>query len=334
MWNFLQDIRARTLLSGAGTASRVKNIHCVGFRYWVVAALGFLILSSLLPQPLARVSDSVGHVEMEAAALGARFMEGWARGALATLDAPSAIAAAPAPGTWTPLARGMEYRTVKVGAGIVLYQARLDLSRGSLKVLYAPDLGSKRAAVATMARQAKALAAVNASYFDDRGRALGYLKFQGRVVVPSVATGSAFTGVFVLQDGKPRILARAAFRPARCEMALQAGPRLVAGGRPTTGLRETRSFRQSGIAVTRGGRVVLYATGGSYRGMTWDKLRRVLLGPEVDGGIQPSDVLNLDGGSSSQIFIDPPAAPDVSDGFPTPVPVGLGFISPHRVEGR
>jgi len=218
---------------------------------------------------------------------------------------------------WAPLAPGIRLRTVEVGNGVRLRQVELDPAVARVQILH---FAGKAYPVADMARRGGAVAAVNASYFDHDTRPLGYLKINGRVVNPDVATGGAFTGVFTIVDGKPRIVARGDFDPAICSSALQAGPRLVAGGKPTRGLRETRSFRQSGVAVTRAGRVVIYATDGAYSGLTWEQTRRVLLSPAAKGGVDPRDVLNLDGGSSSQL-----CAGRVSTGFPSRVPVAIGF---------
>lgn len=307
-------------------------------RTWVLLVAGALLAAA--PTPVARLGHSLGAAQTRATILGTRCMSTWSSGAFLAWAGEAAqqsrhalsdrlLAAAPAAPratAWQALASGVRYRSVEnVRPGLRLYQVSMDPRRARLKVLYARDVGLVHASVPELAQRANALSAINASYFDGDNRPLGYLKIDGRVKVPDVATGGAFTGVFLMRGRTARIVARSDFDPREADTAIQAGPRLVAGGVPTSGLLERRSFRQSGIAVTRDGQIVIYATDGSYSGMTWEQTRRILLGPADAGGVDPRDVLNLDGGSSSQIYIHAPGTA-LSTGFPTPVPVVVAFL--------
>lgn len=217
---------------------------------------------------------------------------------LVALLAASGRADAPE-GAWRSLARGLEYRSVRLGSGSfpAMHQLRLDLAHHRLALSQASDPSSRLQTVSALRTAAGALAAVNAGYFDEAGRPLGYLRQGDRLIVPDVATGSAFTGVLVVRPDGARILHRGSFQPGRMPLALQAGPRLVAAGRPVQGL-EGPARRRTGVAVDRKGRVVLYATdpGGH---LTLEACRDLLLRRPERGGVQPADVLNLDGGSST-----------------------------------
>ncbi|NDD28131.1 MAG: phosphodiester glycosidase family protein [Proteobacteria bacterium] len=221
---------------------------------------------------------------------------------------------------WSPIVAGIEFRTVTFTAGtgeaMRLLQVRVNPTVASLRL----HSTGAAADVPALARRANAIAAINASYFDANRQPLGYLKINGRVRNGSIATGAAFTGVFTMTGNVPQIVSRERFNPTAVDTALQAGPRLVAHGAPTKGLRETRSFRQTGVAVTNDGHIVMYATDGSYRGATWAEMQSLLTGPSRAGGIDPSDVLNLDGGSSSQIYVRQ-GAQTITTGFPTLLPV-------------
>lgn len=323
----------------------------------VVAAL--LASVVLVPMPLLRASRTLGQAQLDTTRSAARiaclgicpgalFRLARARlapprpappqaGAMQAAMAQGSGASAPSPPRtrvarpWEPLAEGIEYRVVDAGT-VQMHQVRMNPALARLGGLYAPSQGSARQAVGIMARRAGAVAAINASYFDADDHPLGYLKLDGRVLVPDVATGAAFTAMFCMSGARASIVPRERFRAGDARLVLQAGPRLVVDGRPTRGLRETRSFRQSGIAVTREGRVVIYATDGSYLGLTWEQTRQILLGPEAEGGIAPRDVLNLDGGSSSQLYVRVPGRAPVLTGMATSVPVGLAFFarSPRR----
>lgn len=300
-----------------------------------VAAITAVLIA---PVPLRRIGARIAHAQYAAFARGVDAvsdscsLRSLTRLALRAVSRSRRAAATPAfagPSTrapqadpWRALAPGIRLRTVSFtatsGESMKVHEVSLDPTRASLRV----TLASEPAAVAVTAAQTRALAALNASYFDEDRRPLGYLKIDGRVINGSVATGAAFTGVLTVKGRVARIVSRAAFDGHRADTALQAGPRLVADGAPTVGLRETRAFRQSGVAVTRAGQVVLYATDGSYRGITWAEMQRLLTGPAACGGIDPRDVLNLDGGSSSQIYVRTPGA-IITTGFPTSVPVIL-----------
>lgn len=306
----------------------------------VVAAV---MVTLVLPLPLTRASRALGLAELDTTRSAARMaclglgpgtLARMARERLSTTRAslctegqattpsrPRARVARP----WRALGSGIEHRVIDVGR-VQMHQVRMDPTRARLDILHAPSMGHHHDSVGSMARRRGALAAINASYFGTDDRPLGYLKFGGKVVVPSIATGAAFTAVFCMRGARARIVPREQFRPREADLALQAGPRLVAAGRPTQGLRETRSFRQSGIAVTQDGRVVIYATDGFYRGLTWEETRAILAGPEGEGGIHPRDVLNLDGGSSSQMYVKMPGQAAILTGMATPVPVGIAFV--------
>lgn len=305
-----------------------------------VAAVTALLL---VPFPLRRIGSRVAHAQYAAFAQGLDTITDQctlssltrvaqrvvARHRHAT-PAPSAFgappSAAPRAAAWVALAPGIRYRavsfTARSGEAMRLHQVSLDPKTADLRVVMAAE----PSAVAIIGEETNALAAVNASYFDEDRRPLGYLKCGGRVINGNVASGAAFTGVFTMKGRVPRIVSRAAFDGHAVDTALQAGPRLVADGAPTAGLRETRSFRQSGVAVTRAGHIVIYATDGTYRGVTWQEMQTLLTGPADTGGLDARDVLNLDGGSSSQIYVRAPSG-RVTTGFPTPVPVVLAM---HR----
>jgi uncharacterized protein YigE (DUF2233 family) len=294
---------------------------------------------------VASVPAAIGAVEARAMREGVRCMGLWAQGSLPGIGDPDARPrprggqrhsatqlAQTEPGPWKRIARGVEMRSVEVAPGVVMQQVLLDPGVAPLRLITARNLGTEPLSVPDLARKAHALVAINACYFGQAREPLGYLKVRGRVVTSGVATGSAFTGMLVVRGTQASIVAREAFRPGDGDEVLQAGPRLVVGGRPTAGLLETRSFRQTGVGVTRSGRVLLYATDGSYRGCTWETIRGVLLGPAQRGGVEVTDVLNLDGGSSSQLYVA--GTHPVTTGFPTRVPVALGVLEPSPSAAR
>jgi uncharacterized protein YigE (DUF2233 family) len=82
--------------------------------------------------------------------------------------------------------------------------------------------------------------------------------------------------------------------------AVQAGPRLVSAGRPNPGLR-AQSARRSFVGVDAEGRAVIGSTGPSP--VEARDLAAFLARGEAQGGAGLVDALNLDGGSSSQLYV-------------------------------
>jgi len=204
---------------------------------------------------------------------------------------------------WRRLAEGLEYRAVPLGSGSfpAMHQVRLDPRCYRLRLGLARDAGPPLGTVRGMRQRLGAVLAVNGGYFEDRGRPLGYLREAERLVVPDVATGAAFTGVLVVRPEGTRILHRDAFQPGPALLALQAGPRLVADGRPVAVL-DSPPRRRTGVVRDTRGDLVLYATdpGGN---LSMRACRDLLTGPAKAGGVQPVEALNLDGGSSTGISL-------------------------------
>lgn len=216
-------------------------------------------------------------------------------GLLVLARAPELEASA---GGWRSPLPGLEYRSVPLGSASLpaMHQVRLDPRRFRLGLSVASPLAS----VSALRVARKAAVAVNASYFDDQARPLGYLREGDRLLVPEVATGGAFTGVLVVRPGGARILHRGSFQPGRASLALQAGPRLVAGSAPVPGLQGP-ARRRTGVGLDGRGRYLLFATD-PMGDLTLEGCRDFLLrGP---GALGATDILNLDGGSSTGFSLE------------------------------
>ncbi|HET7394062.1 MAG TPA: hypothetical protein VFK25_09735, partial [Candidatus Binatia bacterium] len=84
-------------------------------------------------------------------------------------------------GTWKPIQRGVEFRTMTMQRIDPAYAMELKLLRfdGRFivpRVLYAGQFQLKSANAKLFAEKAGAVAAINANYFDEKGRPLAYLK--------------------------------------------------------------------------------------------------------------------------------------------------------------
>lgn len=231
-----------------------------------------------------------------------------------------APAAAPPSYGWRELAPGLLYRTVGKAReeATWMHQVRLDPARYRLGLLV-----SKKGSLplADLVAGTKALVAVNGGYFGRGGEPLGYQRDRSSVLVDSIATGGAFTGVFYVDKSGPHVVLREDFTPGSESLAIQCGPRLVADGGPVTGYAPNEPRRRTGVGVDQDGWIILFATAMAGN-LTLEGTQKLLLSPPAKGGVRPRAVLNLDGGSSTQMVVRTKALSLNLLGY-TGIPVGL-----------
>jgi len=139
------------------------------------------------------------------------------------------------------------------------------------------------------------LAVLNGGYFDSAGKALGLVVSDGVRIAPTARRG---WGTFVIRAGRGSVHP-AASTPRAVDQGIQAGPRLVVGGRAAT-LRSPARARRSFVGIDRSGRIVL---GCAQAAITLQALADILARPASSGGADLPDALNLDGGPSTQLLV-------------------------------
>lgn len=245
----------------------------------------------------------------------------------AALAAPAGAAAPtcqrlnlrPVSGAWEALPTdGLESREFRLraedGSVAKLVAVRLDPAKFRIRLRWQLANGSEAARALDVARETGAAVVVNAGYFDENGRPLGYFKADGKVYNSKVLfrgrpnalhLGALFT---VLDDGgRVTIATRESFVAERARGAFQAGPHLVSGGRPVRGLERYREYhrpaRRTVAAFGRDGKLIFVVSEADDPGLSWCELQEFLVRPEAEGGLGVSEAMNLDGGSSSQLVI-------------------------------
>ncbi|HKY62431.1 MAG TPA: phosphodiester glycosidase family protein [bacterium] len=197
---------------------------------------------------------------------------------------------------YRPLEKGLDYATLQTEAGAKIHVLKVDLKRFDAKVIDARDLKSSTLAVKTLAEKSKALAAINANFFDAEGKPLGLVLQNGKLKNPPKRI--SWWASLLLKDGSIQIEKNVgAERSLQFQNGIQAGPRLVVNGR-TLKLKEEFSPK-SAVGIDRQGRLVLIATEG---GIEINQFAGWLAKKEKAGGIGLWQALNLDGGSSTQFF--------------------------------
>ncbi|MDD5349269.1 MAG: phosphodiester glycosidase family protein [Chthoniobacteraceae bacterium] len=178
---------------------------------------------------------------------------------------------------------------------LALQVVRFDRSRTALRVIDLPP----GASVAEGARQAGALAGVNGGYFQPDHTPLGLVISGGKTLHP-LEQSKILTGMLAVTPRGAALLRNAEFRPGRAvREALQAGPFLVDHGRAVGGLNAVRRAERTVLLADRQGAAALLSTGP----VTLDELARLLAAPGLIEGLEIDRALNLDGGSSTALWV-------------------------------
>ena len=171
----------------------------------------------------------------------------------------------------------------------------------SFRAVLAREAGSPGTDVRSLTKHAGGMAGINANFFDANGSPLGLLIADGQERNKMHRGGRLLTGVFYLEANKAAIVHRDELAGSTsAEIAVQAGPRLIAKGKPLKISETDNSTRRSGIAITNSGDVVLFATLLRFPGASLTQIQQMLLDPALD----IASALNFDGGGSSQLFVE------------------------------
>jgi hypothetical protein len=173
---------------------------------------------------------------------------------------------------------------------------KIDLDVADLRLVPAGGPSSRRT-VRQMVAAYPAVVAINASFFDTDGRAMGLAVDEGRS-----AGGSRRQswGALVVEGKKARITLGADMGdPPAPRLIVQGIPRLVVGGK-VPGLKP--QFAERSAVCAQGNVVTLVASTKAEA----NAFARFLAGSPEKGGLGCLDALNLDGGPSTQLFVKLP----------------------------
>ena len=233
-------------------------------------------------------------------------------------------------GAWRAIHKGIEFRKVVVERAEPNYQMELKLVRFDAKmitprILHSGDFQLRSANAKTFVEKSAALAAINASYFDEKGRPLAYLKTLNHEINRNVAKHALYTGVFGIRDGAPFVNHRDEFQPTQAAEALQSGPLLLNHGAPVEIMRGLgRYARRSFIGIDKEGRTVIGVTDAVLGGVSFAELQELFASPKAQ--LEIPDLLNLDGGGSAQLYLKAGKFEEWVPGT-TEVPVAIGFFA-------
>lgn len=214
---------------------------------------------------------------------------------------PARTASDPADTGWIVAAQGVEVRTLTI-AGIApdvatpVYAVRLDPALVRLRVQYAPDTPQP---LRTWVEAHRPLVAVNGGFFTADNRATALIVSDGEV------HGASYTGfggmLAASSDGRIWIqaLRDEPYNPAvPLDQAIQSFPMLVYPGGAAAEIADNgQRARRTAIAIDRAGRVLIIVCPTS--AFSLQALATWLASSDMD----IDRALNLDGGSSSGLFV-------------------------------
>ncbi len=146
---------------------------------------------------------------------------------------------------------------------------------------------------------ARALAGTNGAYFKSDWTPVG-LEIAGGAKIHGFETAKLLSGIFVVTKGVPRIIRSQKFAPSTHDTgALQCGPFLIEDGRTIAGLNAVRPARRTVVATDGSGKWALMIF--SY--VTLAETADLLAGSAVFPDFRVKQALNLDGGSSTALWV-------------------------------
>lgn len=201
--------------------------------------------------------------------------------------------------SWRPLEKGLSYQKIEIKKRssripYAVHAFKIDPKRFDFRIVTATP--EKYATVRRMVETSGAVMGVNANFFDPEGKPLGLLIDQGRLLNPK--KNISWWGIFYVDKKIPHIIHSSQWLPHRSvSTAVQAGPRLVVNGKIPR--LKNESSQKTAVGITKSGEVILATT---LFPLDITELARLMGKAEAKGGLGCVNALNLDGGSSSQMY--------------------------------
>ena len=232
-------------------------------------------------------------------------------------------------GSWRTIQKGVEQRKIAFQRAEPNYTLELRLLRFDSKIISARILSSgdfqlKNATEKDFVEKSGAIAAINANYFDERGRPLAYLKTGSNEINRALSKHALYTGVFAVADGNPQVMHRDDFSPVQASEALQSGPLLLNHGAPVETLPSLgRYARRAVLGLDKAGRIVIAVTDAVLGGLSFVELQELFANAKWQ--LDTPELLNLDGGGSAQLYFKSGKLEESVPGT-SEVPVAIGFF--------
>ncbi|OGV26538.1 MAG: hypothetical protein A3F18_01805 [Legionellales bacterium RIFCSPHIGHO2_12_FULL_37_14] len=200
---------------------------------------------------------------------------------------------------WKVINAGIEYLDIPspTSQWSHIHIFKIKLNRNQFYLSSAHDLGLKNAFVWELGEAQNATIAINGGFFDANFRPLG-LRIHKNIKYNSLKPVS-WWGVFYIDNDKADILAQANFPNNKdVTFAIQSGPRLLINGEIPP-LKPGKDERTA-LGVNAQGEVFILVT--EHNPISTHELAEIMQKPPISA----LNALNLDGGSSTQLYVNSP----------------------------
>lgn len=212
-----------------------------------------------------------------------------------------ATASVATPTYWRVLSPGIQYTKLNMLSGFHighLHAFRINLNDYQLELAIAGDEHDPIATVADLTLLNKGLIGVNGGFFSQELKPLGLRIANYEQKYPLKAT--TWWSIFYIKEGKPHIVSQKSFKNQKnIQFAVQCGPRLIVDGKIPITLKPGLDSR-SALGITKDDQVILAVTENLKLSTT--EFAHILHRLPIDGGLGCTNALNLDGGSSTQLY--------------------------------
>lgn len=196
---------------------------------------------------------------------------------------------------WQTVAPGIEYAFVKnpdKNTFGYVHIFKINLQKNTLNLAFAKDDWFPAETVGRLAEKNRALLAVNGGFFTSEWHPIG-LRIQNSQVRSPLHT-TPWWHVFYLKNNEPHMVSENEYHlDAQITLAIQSGPRLLMNGQMMP-LKPDKAERTA-IGITKKGEIIILAT--EHWPLATPDLARFF-----KEKLDCTDALNLDGGSSTQLY--------------------------------
>lgn len=224
---------------------------------------------------------------------------------------------------WKVLASGLEYGIMEFRTGLYRTDIRLkvlkvDPYQYPVRIIQSKDYNEKKLSVKEFSRKSGAIAAINGGFFLSNYEPVGLI-IQNHVVLNQMSR--ADWGIFLIEKGEPKIIHTREYQyNPHISQALQVGPRLVVNGRVVK--LKNQVSRRSALGITKDKKLIFVISDASV--VYADDLAKIMRLSFSEGGLGCESALNLDGGPSSQFYLNYNGFEDsVEGGWEVPNAIGV-----------
>jgi uncharacterized protein YigE (DUF2233 family) len=198
---------------------------------------------------------------------------------------------------WQKLSPGLEYSKVNALPGLRknLHAFRIDLKYYRLELAFTNPQNFQ--SLIGLMKQNDAIIGVNGGFFSPDLKPLGLRITQGRLKSPLKYT--PWWGIFFTEGSNAYVVSQKQFKADKnIDFAVQSGPRLIVNGQIPS--LKPGVANRTALGIDKTGKVILLVTD-SYP-VTTQELANIMKNSADQGGLGCVNALNLDGGSSTQLY--------------------------------